>query len=140
MAVWCNNVQQMCNPWVYSRLWECSWNLVCNFSFPLKKKEVNKLCLRYVDRKDRKSAQNSVQCELPFSERFINRGRKCSLSWATSPVPTIHTAKFAQTLPVLPTLKTSRQLPRKAVFREDELECFCSQDSDNCFTDLNVTI
>ena len=92
------------------------------FHFPLKKIEL---------------AKNSVFCELHFEERLMIRRKKCNLSWSINPTLTVHSTELAKTLSFLLVRQTSKQLPRKRVFQEEELERFCSEDSGNYFTNLN---
>ena len=60
-----------------------------------------------------------------------------SLNWSMKPVPTIHSAELIDTPSALPTTQTFRQLPRRRIFQEDQLDYFRIHDKINSLDDLN---
>ena len=59
-------------------------------NFPLKNSELNRLWIRFVNRKDSKPTKHSVLCELHFEEKYVVRGGKSNLKWSMNPIPTKH--------------------------------------------------
>lgn len=113
---------------------------LATFHFPLKKIELNRQWIRFVNRTDWEPTKNSVLCELHFEDKLKKRGKKCNLRWAMSPVPTINSAELSKTPSVLPSPQTSREPPRKRIFQEDELDRFRNQDSVKSIADLNEIV
>ena len=87
---------------------------ITKFYFPLKNFELNRLWIRFVNRKDWKPTKHSVLGELHFEERYIVRGGKSNLKWSMNPIPTKH---FKELLKIpsslLSTSKTTRKPPRE---------------------------
>ena len=48
---------------------------ITEFHFPLKNLELNRLSIRFVNRKDWKPTKHSVLCQLHFEEREVHRSR-----------------------------------------------------------------
>ena len=87
---------------------------LATFHFPLKDDELNKHWIRFVNRAVSVPTKHSVLCELHFDEKYIIRGGKCNLKWATKPIPTIHSKELLNgPQSSLPTLQTLRRSPRK---------------------------
>ena len=79
-----------------------------SFHFPLKKEELNKKWIRFVNRSDWVPRKHSVLCELHFEDICKNKEKRMSLNWSMKPVPTIHSADLIDTPSVLPTTQTFR--------------------------------
>ena len=60
-----------------------------------------------------------------------------SLNWSMKPVPTIHSAELIDTPSVLQTTQIFRQLPRKRIFQEDQLDSFRIHEKINSLDDMN---
>ena len=60
-----------------------------------------------------------------------------SLNWSMKPVPTIHSAELIDTPSVLQITQIFRQLPRKRIFQEDQLDCFRIHEKINSLDDMN---
>ena len=63
---------------------------ITNFLLPWKNFKLNRLGIRFVNRKDWKHTKHSILCELHFEEKYIVRGGKSSLKWLMNPIPTKH--------------------------------------------------
>ena len=49
---------------------------IANFHFPLKRAELNKQLIRFVNSRDCLATENSVLCELHFDEKHLQRDEK----------------------------------------------------------------
>ena len=99
--------------------------------FPLKNEELNKQCIRFVNRSDWVPTKHSVLRELHFEDIYKNKRKHISLTWSMKPVPTIHSAELIDTPSVPPTTQTFRQPPRERIFQEDQLNSFRIHDKIN---------
>ena len=81
---------------------------ITKFHFPLKNFELNRVWIRFVNRKDWKPTKQSVLCELHFEEKNIVQGGKSNLKWLMNPIPTKHsTGLLKMPSSLLPTSKTT---------------------------------
>jgi hypothetical protein len=114
---------------------------ITKFHFPLKKVELNKLWIKFSNRKDWKPTRHSVLCEFHFEEKYIIRGGKSNLKWSMNPVPTIHSKALLNSPPsLLPTSQTTRKPPIERLFSNDEQDTFGERDSITTLDDLNETV
>ena len=92
--------------------------------------ELNRLWIRFVNRKDWKPTKHSVLCELHFEEKYIVRGGKSNLKWSMNPIPTKHSKELLK-MPssLLPTSKTTRKPPRERLISNDQMDTFCERDT-----------
>ena len=54
---------------------------IAKFHFSLKNAELNKQCIRFVNRRDWLTKKHSVLCELHFEVKYLRRGKKYTLHW-----------------------------------------------------------
>ena len=113
---------------------------ITKFHFPLKNFELNRLWIRFVNRKDWKPTKHSVLCELHFEEKYIVRGGKSNLKWSMNPIPTKHSKELLK-MPssLLPTSKTTRKPPRERLISNDQMDSFRERDTITSLADLNET-
>ena len=60
------------------------------FHFSLKNAELNKLWIRFVNKRDWLATKHSMLCELYFEEKYLQRSEKCTPKWLMNPVPTVY--------------------------------------------------
>ena len=96
---------------------------ITKFHFPLKNFELNRLWIRFVNRKDWKPTKHSVLCELHFEEKYIVRGGKSNLKWLMNPIPTKHSKRLLK-MPssLLLTSKTTQKPPRQRLISNDQMD------------------
>ena len=96
---------------------------ITKFHFPLKNFQLNRLGIRFVNRKDWNPTKHSLSFELHFEEKYIIRGGKSNLKWSMNPIPTKH---FKELLKVpsslLLTSKTARKPPRQRSISNDQID------------------
>ena len=68
---------------------------IAKFHFPLKNFKLNRLWIRFVNRKDCKPTKHSVLYELNYEEKYIVRGGKSNLKWSMNLIPFHGAAKNA---------------------------------------------
>ena len=95
---------------------------VASFHFP-KDTGLKTAWIRFVNRKDWQPTENSVVCELHFEDKFLNKGKRCTLK-NINPIPTIYPKELLELPSCLPTSQSKRNPPRKRFFQEDELQSF----------------
>jgi len=110
-----------------------------SFHFPLSKKKSHLLekWLRFINREDFTPSDSSVICIKHFDDKFINHGERKTLKWKLSPIPTIHSEEVLKNPSTIPTPQSSRKLPKKRAYQEDEMEKFKKIDKINHFDDIN---
>ena len=108
-----------------------------SFHFPLENSELLIKWERFTNRRDWRPTKHSVLCDLHFDEKFISRGKRCTLKWDMQPVPTIYPKDMLERPLILPTPQSKRKLPTQRNFYEDELETFRLQDQIRNFEMLN---
>ena len=113
---------------------------ITKFHFPFKNFGLNRLWIRFVNRKDWKPTKHSVLCELHFEEKYIVRGGKSNLKWSMNPIPTKYSKELLK-MPssLLPTSKTTRKAPRKRLISNDQMVSFREGDTITSLADLNET-
>ena len=113
---------------------------ITKFHFPLKNFELNRLWIRFVNRKDWKPTKHSVLCELHFEEKYIVRGGKSNLKWSMNPIPTKHSKELLKiTSSLLATSKTTRKPPREKLIFNDQMDTFHKRVTVTSLADLNET-
>ena len=115
---------------------------ITKLHFPLKNYELNRLWIRFVNRKDWKLTKHSVLFELHFEEKkYIVGGGKSNLKWSMNPIPRKHSKELLK-MPssLLPTSNTTRKTPRERLISNDQMDTFRKRDTNiTGLADLNET-
>ena len=83
---------------------------IATFHFPIKKPDLSKKWIRFVNRINWKPTQHSVLCKHHFEKHFISRTQKGDhLKWHLNPVPTIYSTELLKSPSSLPTTVTKRK-------------------------------
>ena len=113
---------------------------ITKFHFPLKNFELNRLWIRFVNRKEWKPTNHSFLCEVHFEEKYIVRVGTSNLKWSMNPIPTKHSRELLKMLSsLLPTGKTTRKPPRERFIFNDQMDTFRETDTITSLADLNET-
>lgn len=106
------------------------------FSFPLKKPDVLKKWIRFLNRNDNALPKHGGVCAKHFEERYLKIGERITLNWALNPVPSVYTNTEFIPPSVLPTPTTSRKSPTRRNIVPDEIDCFKVQDEIHNLSDI----
>ena len=114
---------------------------ITTFHFPLKKIELNKLWIRFVNRQNWSPTKHSVLCEYHFEEKYIIRGGKSNLKWDLNPIPTKHSEQLLKgPKSLIPTASTARKPPKeRSSAIPDEINTFQKIDTIANLDDLTET-
>ena len=98
---------------------------ITKFYVPLKNFELNRLWIRFVNRKAWKPTKHYVLCELHFEEKYIVRGGRSNFKWSMNPIPTKHSKELLK-MPssLLPTSKNTRKRPRERLIFNGQMSTF----------------
>jgi len=110
------------------------------FSFPVKKTELNKQWIKFVNRKDWAPSKHSGICAKHFEKKYLKVGCRTTLLWDLNPIPTLYSKVDAIPLSVLPVPSTSRKPPTRTTALQDELATFKDQDKIDNFFSLNEAL
>ena len=92
-------------------------------SFSIENFKLNRLWIRFVNRKDWKPTKHSALRELQFEQKYVVRGGKSNLKCSMNPIPTKHSKELLK-MPslLLPTSKTTRKPPRERLISNDQMD------------------
>ena len=79
-----------------------SWKFA-TFYFPIKKADLIKQWIRFMNRINWEPTQDSVLCELHFKKHVIGHTQRCNLEWQLNPAPTNYLAELLKSTLSLPT-------------------------------------
>ena len=114
----------MCSIWVTSG-YKTNKEIVSSFEFPIKRPQLMKKCIVFVNRRNWTPSKSSVICIKHFKDDFINFGKKNTLKWKLEPFPIIHTQKTLKRSSTLQTSSTSRKLPKVRMLKIDKIRRIC---------------
>ena len=145
----CNN---MCIPWFLVLCGELSfklrrWRKDNRFLFT-KRKNLQKIWIKFVNRKDWEPTNSSYICIKHFEGKYYQNGEGNKRFWlikTSKPVPTIFDSsnpnfRNSSVCQVTSPVSIPRKSPRKCVYQEDQYEGFIADNVIKNFSDINESL
>jgi len=102
---------------------------IATFHFPMKKQELLNRWNRFVNRSDWTATSSSVLCEKHFKEDVIKRGKRTTLDWNQTPIPTIQSSLARKRPSSFPAICEIRKPPKIRNIQEDQISDFNESDT-----------
>ena len=109
------------------------------FSFPTKNPEINRLGIKFVNRKEWQPTKNSGVCSKHFEEKYLKNGVRTTLRWELNPVPSIYPNLDGVPKSILPSMPTRRKSPTRRTF-SDQINEFKLQDEFKDFSQIDDSL
>ena len=109
--------------------------------FPFRKKpEINRLWIKFVNRKEWQPTKNSGVCSKHFEEKYLKNGVRTTLRWELNPVPSIYpNLDGVVSKSLLPSMPTRRKSPTRRAF-PDQINDFKLQDKIKDFSQIDDSL
>ena len=111
---------------------------VFQFPDPIKKPELFKKWVRFVNRQEFTVMENSGMCAKHFEDKFIKVGKRKTLRWDLDPEPTIYAVPILPSL--IPTPETKRKKPTDRSIIPDEMATFTEVHQIKSLSDIDSSM